>query len=89
MMGSHRATGDPRPTMSRIEQQILGVLPPDIGRRVWLTADEIAARIGIERDRVLHYLVRMRSCYLIDSDGARPQRFARLARGDCAMEFIV
>ncbi len=75
------------PQLNSIEQQILQLLPRDIGSgRRWLTADDLAARIGLDRDRVRHYLVRMRSCYLIDSDGERPQGFARLARGDHASE---
>jgi hypothetical protein len=69
-----------------VEIRALRALPITTGPGRWLTPAALAAKIGVAPDVARSVLVRLRTRGFADDDGARPQAFARTAKGDWLIE---
>ena len=76
----------PTTTLLDADRLVLRELPMDLGCGHWLTAAEVAARLGMGPTVARSTLVRLRRFTLAEDDGERPQRFARTVQGEVELE---
>lgn len=69
-------------TLSALDARVLRATDARYER----SPERIGALVGCAADVALSALRRLRSAYLVEDDGERPQRWLRTYRGDVALE---